>query len=501
MPYAERQKCTHAGIRARDLYFFSEQPGCGSAAHFGHHALELAHFLHHLLHLGKAIEEIVEFGDGDTAAFGDSAAAAGVEDLRVAPFDWGHGADHGFHVPELLFALAHVCLLHRLGATGQHADDVLEGTKLFHLPQLNQEIIKRELAFAHFLLEPFGVFEVDCFSGAFDEADDIAHAEDARGHAFGMERFEIVELLADADELDRFSGDRFEAQGGPATGVAVEFGEDGAGNVEGLIELGGDVDGFLAGGSIENEENFLGFDQVTELDQFLDERFVDLEPAGGIEEEGVAVLSPGVLERFAGESEQVRFTAAQEDRKIELTPQRFELIHGGRAMEIGGDQERLASLFQEEACEFAGGGGLAGAVETNHEDAGRITAELDGGVGRPEEADHFILDDFDDLLAGLDALNDLLAQSLGLDLFDEIAGDLELDIRFQQRHADLTQGVTDVGLRDFAQAAQIAEGGLQFAAQRIEHGTQAKRRRRMRKEENANFQAGTRGVSAVDKVL
>jgi hypothetical protein len=479
----------------------TEQAGSGGAAHFGHHALELAHFLHHLLHLGEAIEEIVEFGDGDTAAFGDSATAAGVEDLRVAPFEWGHGADHGFHVAELLFALAHVRLFHRLSATGQHADDVLEWAKFFHLPQLNQEIIKRELAFAHFLLEPFGVFEVDRLSGAFDEADDVAHAEDARGHAFGMERFEIVEFFTDTNELDGFPGNCFEAQGGSATSVPVEFGEDGAGDVEGLIELGGDVNGLLAGGSIEHEENLLGLDQVAEPDQFLDEWFVDLEPTGGIEEEGVAVLGPGMVERFAGQPEQIGFTAAQEDGDIELTPQCFELIHGGRAMEVGGDQERLSSLFQEEAGEFAGGGGFTGAVETHHENAGRIPAELDGGVGRAKEIDHFILNDFDDLLTGLDALNDFLPQSLGFDLFDKIAGNLELDISFEQSHADLAQGVADVGLGDFAQAAQVAEGGLQFAAQRIEHGIQAKRRRAMRKEENANFRTGTRGVGAVDKVL
>ena len=47
--------------------------------------------------------------------------------------------------------------------------------------------------------------------------------------------------------------------------------------------------------------------------------------------------------------------------------------------------------------------------------------------------------------------------------------DLEIDIGLQQRHAHLAQGVADVGLGDFAQAAQIAEGVLKFLAQRVEH--------------------------------
>src|SRR6266581_4345241 len=43
--------------------------------------------------------------------------------------------------------------------------------------------------------------------GVFDQRDDIAHAEDAAGDAVGMERLEGVELLADADQLDRPAGD------------------------------------------------------------------------------------------------------------------------------------------------------------------------------------------------------------------------------------------------------------------------------------------------------
>jgi hypothetical protein len=316
-----------------------------------------------------------------------------------------------------------------------------------------------------------------------------------------MERFKIVELFADAHEFDRFSRDRFEAKGCPAASVPVEFGEDGAGDLDGLIELGGDVNGFLTGSGIENKEDFLGFDQVTEPDQLLDEWFVDLETSGGIEDEGVAVLGAAVIECFAGESEQICFTAAQEDREIELAPQRFELVHGGRAMQVGGDKEWLTSLFEEEAREFPTGGGLAGAVETNHQNASWIPAELNGGMSRAEEVDHFILDDLDDLLAWLDALDDFLTERFGFDLFDEIAGDLELDVSFEQGHANLTQGVAYVGLGDFAQAAQVAEGGLQFAAQRIEHGFQAKRRRTLRKEENAIFRAGEREGGAVDKEL
>ena len=70
------------------------------------------------------------------------------------------------------------------------------------------------------------------------------------------------------------------------------------------------------------------------------------------------------------------------------------------------------------------------------------------------------------------------AEGLGLDALNEIAGDLEIDIGLQQRHADLAEGIGDVGLGDFAEAAQVFEGVLELAAQGIEHGVTLDRRRR-----------------------
>ena len=93
-----------------------------------------------------------------------------------------------------------------------------------------------------------------------------------------------------------------------------------------------------------------------------------------------------------------------------------------------------------------------------------IAAQIQRGVLRAEQVDQFVVDDFDDLLAGLDALDDFRADGLGLDAFDEIAGDLEIDVGFEQRQAHFAQGVADVVLGNFAEAAQIAKGVLELAA-------------------------------------
>ena len=72
------------------------------------------------------------------------------------------------------------------------------------------------------------------------------------------------------------------------------------------------------------------------------------------------------------------------------------------------------------------------------------------------------------------------------DALDEIAGDLEIDVGLQQRHAHFAQGVADVVLGNFAEAAQILESVLELAAERIEHEA------RLRQRFGADKEGGTR---------
>ena len=48
-----------------------------------------------------------------------------------------------------------------------------------------------------------GVLLLDHLRGPLDQADDVAHAEDAPGDPLGLEGLERVQLLADAHQLDR----------------------------------------------------------------------------------------------------------------------------------------------------------------------------------------------------------------------------------------------------------------------------------------------------------
>ena len=90
-----------------------------------------------------------------------------------------------------------------------------------------------------------------------DQPDDVAHAEDAAGDAVGMERLERVELLADADQLDRPAGDRAHRQRRAAARIAVDPGQHDAGDAGALVEGLGDVDRVLAGHGVGDEQRLL----------------------------------------------------------------------------------------------------------------------------------------------------------------------------------------------------------------------------------------------------
>ena len=73
-----------------------------------------------------------------------------------------------------------------------------------------------------------------------------------------------------------------------------------------------------------------------------------------------------------------------------------------------------------------------------------------------EEIDELVVDDFDDLLAGADALEDLLAQAFFFDAGDEFAGDFEVDIGAEEGGAHFLESDGHIVLGELADATEVA---------------------------------------------
>ena len=187
-------------------------------------------------------------------------------------------------------------------------------------------------------------------------------------------------------------------------------------------------------------------------------RLVDFLAAGGVEDEDGALLFLGPDERVFGDLDDIGFAGFRRVAgDVDLFGEHGELVDGGGAIEVAGDEQRAAAFFFQAVRELGGGGGFAGAVEAADEDAGgRI--EIERGLVAAEQCGELVVEDLDDLLAGFDRLEHVLAEGLFLHLGDEVLGDAEFDVGLQQGDADFAEGVGDVFFRNAAHAAEVAEG-------------------------------------------
>src|SRR5262245_51990836 len=200
----------------------SSPPGEGKPWHALHaaqpslHPLEL---LHHLPELRILLQEPVHVLHAGAAAPRDALAAATVDDVRMAPLPRRHGRDDGVEAPDVrgfLVELLRGGALHELAETGDHPEDLVERPHLLDLAELVAEILQGEAVLAELLDQGLGLLAIDRLLGLLDQREHVAHAEDARGHAVGMEGLQGVDLLAHAHERDGPAGDMARRQRGAA---------------------------------------------------------------------------------------------------------------------------------------------------------------------------------------------------------------------------------------------------------------------------------------------
>jgi hypothetical protein len=108
------------------------------------------------------------------------------------------------------------------------------------------------------------------------------------------------------------------------------------------------------------------------------------------------------------------------------------------------------------------------------------------GAAFAQQFGQLVVDDLDDLLAGRDSLEDILAHALGLHALGELADDLEVHVGSQEGGTHLLEGLRDVFLREFAEATEIAERVRELVGERLEHRSgKAGRRERQIDAKNA----------------
>ena len=136
------------------------------------------------------------------------------------------------------------------------------------MSKLILEVFEREIvAPAHFFSELLGLFDIHVLADFIDKRNDVAHAEDSAGHGLRIKALEAVEFFAHTHEFDGLAGDHADGKRRTASGVAVDLGENHAGEREFLAEGFGSVDRVLTDHGVDHEE---GLDRIQEFFQIAD---------------------------------------------------------------------------------------------------------------------------------------------------------------------------------------------------------------------------------------
>src|SRR6185312_8564321 len=165
------------------------------AEHHSRRPSFLVHALHCLLHIAELVEQTVDLADRPSRALRDTRAARTVDDVRRLALGFGHGEHDRFGVLEPL-GIELRLLEHLRVDARQELEQSLEWAEALNLLHAGEEVFEIEAFLAYFFLEALRFFGVERFLGLLDERDDVAHLEDASGHAVGIELLERVRLFA-----------------------------------------------------------------------------------------------------------------------------------------------------------------------------------------------------------------------------------------------------------------------------------------------------------------
>ena len=253
--------------------------------------------------------------------------------------------------------------------------------------------------------------------------------------------------------------------------IAVELGEDHAVDADRVVESLGDVHRLLAGHGVDGEDHLVNGRRLANVAQLIEQRLVDLQPAGGVDDDDVAVEPRRFRDAARGELRDLGLPIRDGHRDLVVQPELLELLHGGGARDVGCDQHRPVAVAPDRQAELGCGGGLARALEADqHDHRRRVRLVLDLALLTAQQGDELVVDDLHDLLPGRQRFEHIAADRALANPVDEGAGHSEVDVGFEQRHADLAQPDLDVLLGQPAASGEPAECRGEPIAQCFEHG-------------------------------
>ena len=210
---------------------------------------------------------------------------------------------------------------------------------------------------------------------------------------------------------DRLAGDRAHRQRRAAARVAVDAGQDDAGDAGALAERLGDIDRVLAGHRVGDQQGLVRRRRLAHRGDLEHQLLVDVEPAGGVEHDDVVALACApTCERAPGDRDRPLAGDDRQGRDADLAAELRQLLLRRRPLHVERGHQHLLALAGLEAQRDLGRGRrLARALQPDQHDrrpaAGALRSSrrrLARAHRRPSICDQMVVDDLDHHLARRD---------------------------------------------------------------------------------------------------
>ena len=236
------------------------------------------------------------------------------------------------------------------------------------------------------------------------------------------------------------------------------------------------VDGVLAGHGVGDEEDLLRGEQLLQALHLGHQLFVDVQAAGGVDDERVAAHDDGFAAGFFGQALDERragglaLQVAFVEAGLDLLGDDLELLARGGAVDVDRNQHGPVTALLEPGGELAAGGGFAGALQPGHENhGGRLRGEFEARRVFAEQRDQLVADDLDHLLGGRERGEDFGADGFVADVLDRSLTTLRLTSASSRATRISPQGFGDVFFSQRALAAEGLEDALEFVGEVLKH--------------------------------
>ncbi len=170
------------------------------------------------------------------------------------------------------------------------------------------------------------------------------------------------------------------------------------------------------------------------------------------------LVAAGVVDGVERQAYRVRVLLLGVYGHIDLLAQNAQLLAGGGTVDVGAHQQRtLAARALQLLGQLAREGGLAGSVQTRHQDYGRLALDVERSCVPSHQLGKLVVHYLHHQLLGLQCVDYVLAQGFLLHLVGEGLGYFEVDVGLDQRAAHVLHGLRNVYLGDAALTFQYLE--------------------------------------------